>query len=104
MRYVRVCRGRVEEGLVGFTASYGSDHGIVDLEDGVFGAVVAVGFFVFAFDDGEGIHDVVNVVALDAVEVEVGGVEFAAEQEAAVFVPAEGSWEWGVGSRWRGIS
>lgn len=90
MRYARVGGGWVEEGLVGLAAGYGCSHSVVDLEDGVFGAVVAVGFFVFAFDGGESIHDVVNVVALDAVEVEVGGVEFTAEQESAIFVPFEG--------------
>lgn len=79
MRYARVGGGWVEEGLVRLAASYGSSHGVVDLEDGVFSAVVTVGFFVFAFDYGEGIHDVVYVVTLDAVEVEVGGIEFTAE-------------------------
>ena len=79
MRYARIGRGWVEEGLVGLTASYGSSYCVVDLEDGVFGAVVAVGFFVFAFDDGKGFYDVVNVVPLDAVGVKVGGVKFAAE-------------------------
>ncbi|ASC74167.1 hypothetical protein XM38_051420 [Halomicronema hongdechloris C2206] len=79
MRYTRAGGEWVEEGLVGLAAGDGSGHGVVDLADGVFGAVVAVGFFVFAFDDREGFHDVVNVVALDAVEMEVGGVEFAAE-------------------------
>ncbi len=74
MRYARVGGGWVEEGLVGLAAGDRSGHGVVDLEDGVFGAVVAVGFFVFAFDERKGIHDVVNVVTLDAVEVEVGGV------------------------------
>jgi hypothetical protein len=49
-----------------------------------------VGGFVFAADDGEGVHDVGDVLAFDAVEVEVGGVQFAAEEEAALFVPAEG--------------
>lgn len=79
MRYARVGGGWVEEGLVGLAVGCSGGHGVVDLEDGVFGAVMAMGFFVFTFDDGEGFHDVVNVVALNAVEVKVGGIEFAAE-------------------------
>jgi hypothetical protein len=35
---------------------------------------------------GKGFHDVIYVVALDAVEVEVGGIEFAAQEEATFFI------------------
>ncbi len=38
-------------------------------------------FDVLALDDWEGFHDVVHIVAFDAVEVEVGGVEFASQEE-----------------------
>jgi hypothetical protein len=64
-------------------------HGIVDVEDNALGAILAMRLFVLAFDDGEGLQNVVRVVAPNAVEVEVGRVEFAAQQEAARFVPAE---------------
>ena len=47
-------------------------------------------FDVLPLDDGEGFHDVVDVVFLDAVEVEERGVQFAAQKESAVFVPLEG--------------
>ena len=40
-------------------------------------------------DDREGVEDVGRVVAVDAVEVEEGGVELAAQQEAPGVVPAE---------------
>ena len=43
-------------------------------QDDALGAVLAVGGFVLALDDGEGVHDVVRVVVDDAVEVEVDGV------------------------------
>jgi hypothetical protein len=45
---------------------------------------------VFALDDGKGLHDVVHIVAADAVEVEVSSVEFATQQKTPLFVPAEG--------------
>ena len=81
--------GWVEAGLVGVAGAGGFGEGVVDFEDGALGAVVAVGGEVFAFDDGEGVEDVGGVVAGDAVEVEEGGVEFAAEQEPPRLVPAE---------------
>src|SRR5579884_2061016 len=89
MRHARVGRRRVEAGLVGVAGAHGLVHGVVELEDDALGAVLAVGRFVFALDDGEGLHDVVHVGALDAVEVEVGGVQLAAKQEAPLLVPAE---------------
>ena len=98
----------VEQGLVGNPTCHGFGEGVVDLEDGFFGAVVAVVFgFVFAFDDGEGVHDIGHGMAgrgegagegfglltpfvLDAeVEVEEGGVQLAAQQEAPTLVPPE---------------
>ena len=36
-----------------------------------FGAVVVVGFFILTFNNWESFHELVNVVELDAVEVEV---------------------------------
>ena len=63
---------------------------VVDRQDGVFGAVRAVRHHVFLPHDGEGIHDVVHVVSLDAVQDEVERVEFGAEPEAAFIVPGEG--------------
>ena len=43
-----------------------------------------------ALHDGEGLEDVVRVVGSDAVEVEEGRVELAAEGEAALSFPDEG--------------
>ena len=75
MRHPWISRRRVEQGLVGLTSLDGLLHGVVDLQDDALGAVLAVGSLVLALDDGEGVHDVVHVVAGDAVEVEVGGVQ-----------------------------
>ena len=79
----------IKSRLIRLAGSCGFGHCVVDFEDGALGAVVAVGGDVFAFDDGEGVEDVGGVVAGDAVEVEEGGVEFAAEQEPPRLVPAE---------------
>ena len=64
-------------------------EGVVVGEDHVFGAVVAEGGFVAAADDGEGVEDVDGVVAGEAVEVEVEGVE-AGAQVVARFVSGAG--------------
>ena len=99
---------RVEEGLVGVAGADGFLEGVVDLKDGFLRAVdAAVLGFVFALHDGEGVHDVGDGIAgrgegagegfrllppLDfgaEVEVEEGGVQLAAKQEAPLLVPAE---------------
>ena len=98
---------RGEEGLVRGAGGDGLGEGVVDLEDGFFGAVGAVFGFVFAFDDGEGVHDVGHGMAgrgegagegfglltpfvlAAEVEVEEGGVQLAAQQEPPILVPTE---------------
>ena len=77
---------RVQPGRIGLTAH----HGVVDFENGVLGAIAAMRGFILAFDDGEGVHDVGHVVAVNAVEMEKSGVEFATQQKAPGFIPAEG--------------
>ena len=59
-------------------------------QDQVAGAVAVEGFFVFAADYGEGVEDVAGVVAAQAVEVEVEGVEPGAQVAALLFVPDKG--------------
>ena len=80
----------IESGAVGFAGFDCPRHGVVDLQDDALGAVFAMRGLVLALDDGEGVHDVGRVVAGDAVEVEVGRVQFATHEEAALFVPAVG--------------
>ena len=58
--------------------------------DEVVGAVFAEGGLVLALDDGEGAEDVGGVIAVDAGEVEVAGVEAGAEVAALLFMPDEG--------------
>src|SRR5262249_32470484 len=85
-----VCRRRVEACAIRRTRLHGLMHRVVDVEDDALRAVCAVRLLVPAFDDGEGLQNVVHVIAPDAVEVEVSRIEFAAQQEATFFVPAEG--------------
>ena len=74
--------------MVGGAGVDGGLHGVVDGEDGVFGDVGAglgdlagvVGdggaFDVFAFDDGEGFHDVLDGVARRGEHLRQGGGGF----------------------------
>src|SRR5690606_24231562 len=82
--------GWVEAGLVGEAGLGGVGEVVVDLEDDALGAVLAVGLLVVLSDNGEGVEDVVGVVSRYAVEVEEGGVELGAQEEAAFGIPAEG--------------
>src|SRR5712691_11242683 len=86
----RQTRRRIEATLIWFAGVNGALHGVIHLQDDPPGTVLAVLRFVLALDDGEGLHDVVPIVAADAVEVEVRSVEFAAQQKTPLFVPAEG--------------
>jgi hypothetical protein len=97
-----------EAGLIGVAGADGFGEGVVDFQDDVFGAVVAVEIgLVLALHDGEGVQVVGHGGArrgerlgqggglltplgfLAEVEVEEGGVHLAAEQEAAILVPTE---------------
>jgi len=83
-------RRRIETALVRFAGVDGVLHGFIHLQDDPLSTVLAVLCFVLALDDREGLHDVVHIVAADAIEVEIGSVEFATQQKTPLFVPAEG--------------
>ena len=74
MGHSRIGRRRVEAGLVRLASPHGLSHGVVDLEDHSLRPVLTVLLLVLSLDNGKGLHDVVRVVALDAIEVEVGGI------------------------------
>ena len=92
--------GCPSDGHIGVGVAGG--EGVVVGEDHFFGAVVAEGRFVVAADDGEGVEDVGGVVAGEAVEVEVEGVEAGAQVAALFFVPDEGRAVRSRGRRRRG--
>ena len=76
--------------MVGGGGAGGFGEGVVEFEDDALGVVFAVGLLVVLPDDGEGVHHVGGVLAVQAPEMEEGGVQFAAKQEAALGIPAEG--------------
>jgi hypothetical protein len=89
MRDARVGGGRVEAGLVGGACAGGVGQDVVNLEDDALRPVLAVGLLVVLPHDGESVEDAGSVFAGEAVEVEEGGVQLGAEEEAAGRVPAE---------------
>jgi len=78
MCHPRIRRRRVEQGLVGLASLDGVLHGVVDLQNDALGAVLAVGGFVLALDDGEGAKDVGQLVAGKVIEVGVEVVQLGA--------------------------
>lgn len=59
-----ISRWRVEAGLVGLAVALGGGEGVVDFQDGAFGAVVAVELLlVLALYDREGVHDAGHGIA-----------------------------------------
>ena len=107
MTAATICGRRVKPSLIRLAGSHGLDHGVVHFQNGVLGAIAAVGGFVLALDDGEGVHDVGHGIAgrgegvgegggllaplvrRAEVEMEKRGVQFATKQKAPGFIPAE---------------
>ena len=89
MRDTRVRRRWVQVCLIRVPAANCLRHLVVNLQDHTFGLVLPVFRFILAANDREGVHDVVDIVAGEAIEVEEGGVQLAAQQEASLGVPAE---------------
>ena len=56
-------RWRVQPRLIGNAGLHRLTEGVVDLEDGGFGAVVAMFGLVLALHDREGVHDVADGMA-----------------------------------------
>jgi len=75
MRHARIGRRWVEEGLVADSGADRLGHPVVDLQDDPLRSVLAVFGLVPTPDDWEGVEDVGCIVAVDAVEVEEGGVK-----------------------------
>ena len=68
-----MCGRWVEARVIRRAYLHGLLHRVVEVEDHAFGTVFAVRLLVLAFDDGEGLQNVVHVFAPNAVAVEVGG-------------------------------
>src|SRR5690606_20484358 len=71
----------------------GVGHPVVDLQDQVLGAVGAVLPDLVVLEAAilglERLHDVVNIITVDSVEVEEVGVQLGADDRAAFLIPAE---------------
>ncbi len=79
----------IQAGLIGLSGSLGLLHLVADFEDYTLSPVLAEAFLVFALDDREGLHDVVGVIARDAVKMKECGIEFAANQKPTFLIPAK---------------
>ena len=89
MRGAGIGGGRIEVGLIRRPGLLRVAHRVVDVENYALCAIFAVFGLVFALHDGERVQNIGGIVAGDAVEMKIGGVQFAAQQKAAFVVPAE---------------
>src|SRR5579864_5895318 len=89
MSDARVGRRGIEARLVRLSPLDRLCQLVVDLEDQTLRAILAVGLSVTFAHDPERVHDVVDVLALEVIEVEERGVELRAEEGAALSVPLE---------------
>src|SRR5260370_39042148 len=91
MRHSSISRRRVQPRLIRLPRLYRPLHLIIDLQYHTLRAVLAILFFFFALHYEEGLHNVVHILMYYTVEVEIGCIQFATQEETPLFVPAE-SW------------
>ena len=60
---IRVARGRIKKCLVRTSVSHGFGHFVIGFQNDPFGSVFAVYLFILAFNDWEGLHDVIDGIA-----------------------------------------
>src|SRR2546429_50749 len=64
-------------------------HPVIDFENYTFRPVLVMLGLVITPDDGERVHDVVHVRALDTIKLKKRGIEFALEEEPSCGIPAK---------------
>src|ERR1019366_3505584 len=77
----------VEDGLIGLAGRNRLGHLVVDLQDQSFGSGETVG--VVALEGAEAVHDVVHIITVNAIQVEVRGVQFGPDRDPPLLVPSE---------------
>ena len=89
MRHRRISRRQLQPRLVRHSRLHRPPHLIIDFQNHPLRPVLPVLLLIGFFHNSESSYDVVHVVALDAIQVKIGGVQFAAQQETPLLVPAE---------------
>src|SRR5450755_2824563 len=86
-----VARWRIEDRLVRHVRSDCLGHRVVALEDQALGPELTefLRLLLAAAERIEGVHDVLDLIALKAVKVEVRGVEFRPDAGSALLIPSE---------------
>lgn len=85
-----ISRRRIEPSPIYLAALHGPLQFIIDFEDDPLGAILATLLHLLLPVLPERIHNMVHILVLSAIEVEIGGIQFAAQKEAPLLVPAEG--------------
>ena len=89
MRHRRISRWRVQPRLIWLAALDGLLQLVINLQDDALGAIFAVLFLFLFFPDTERTHNIIYIISCYAIEDEIGCVEFAAQEETALFIPTE---------------
>ena len=87
MCHCRISGRRVQLRLIGHSRSYRLLQPIVDLQNDPLRAVLTVLLLILALHNGERLQHVIHVVAGNAVEVKIGGIKLAAQQETTLLIP-----------------
>src|ERR1019366_6988090 len=88
---VTVSRRRIKDRLVRDAGPDGLSHPVVAVKDQALGAELAeiLRLLLAPLERIEGVHDVLNLIAFEAIEVKVRGVEFCADDGPPLLVPPE---------------
>jgi len=76
--------------LVSFPQLYGIMHFVIDFQNLALCPVFALGMEVPFFHDWKCFHDVLYIIATDAIENEESSIQLTAEKESSSFIPAKG--------------
>jgi hypothetical protein len=90
VRDARVSGRGIQPGLVRLPRAHCPLHFIIDFQDNPLGSVFSVFIFVFTLYYGEGIHNVIYIWTINAIEVEEAGIKFTADKKTALYIPAKG--------------
>src|SRR5258708_38306575 len=82
---------RVKDGPVGAPGPDGFGTSVVEFQDQLLGAELAeiLRLFLAAPECVEGVHHVLDLIPLKAIQVKVRGIEFDPDQGPAVLIPPE---------------
>src|SRR6266571_748456 len=90
MCHPRISRRRYQPCLIRYPRLHRPLHLIIDFHNHPLRPELPVLLLILALHNRERLHNIVHVIALDAIQVKISRVQLAAQQETPLFVPSEG--------------